>query len=128
MRVVAVDAGDTVVVVVVAMPAEAGVVCMTAEAGAVLGLDRIVDAEGQERRRPFLAAAHGMRPGRAVTGLALQLAVAERAVRIVRVGVGAAEHRQHLLVGAVARETRVGAAAAVLRFVLADGGPGGQDT
>ena len=124
----AIDAGDAVVIVVAAVPAEARVALVTAQAGAVLGFGRVTNAEGQERRRPLLAATHaaGMVTGRSVTGFALQLAVPERSVRIIRVGVRAEKQREHRLV-VVTRKAAVSALAAVLRVVLGGSRAGGQD-
>ena len=83
---VTVGARYVIHIVVIAVPAEAGIRLMTTQAGAVLNVNRgrRIRAEIDSRSRPFLAATNpaGMIARRSMTGFALQLAVAERAVRV----------------------------------------------
>jgi len=103
-------------IVVIAMPAEAGVRRMTIQARAVLNLDRgrRIRAEIDSRGRPFLAATNTTRviAGRPVARFALQLAVAERAVRVSRIGVRTAEQSEGRIF-LVAGKAGVGALATV---------------
>ena len=113
----AVRAGHAVIVVVVAVPAEPRIIRVTIQAPAILFFDGSTRtrAEQRARRRALLAAPHapGVISGRPMAGLALQLAVAEGARRVRRVGVSAAKQREYRLL-VVTRQAGVCACAAVV--------------
>lgn len=91
----AVGARDVIHVVVVAVPAKAGVSLMTIQAEVVLYSDRRRNgrAEVGTGWRAFLATTYaaGVVARRTVAGLTLQLAVTEWTVRVRRHGMCAAE-------------------------------------
>jgi len=95
---VAVRTRDIVYVVVITVPAEAGVRLVTFQAQAILYIDwcHRARAEYSPGRRALLPAPHPSRvvTGWAVAGLALQLPVTERSVRISRVGMSTPEQRE----------------------------------
>ncbi len=126
----AVDAGDRVVVMLAAMPGEAGLVEMAFHAIAVLLLNGTRRVEAERRyRRALLATPDTARvvAGRPVTGLALQLAVAKRRARVLGIRVLGPEDRQHGLV-VMALEAGVRTVLAVLTFVSSSrGGGDGQE-
>jgi hypothetical protein len=90
VTVVTVDTGDLIDRMRAGVPAEADIAVVTAETLAILIFDRCRTGRTEERNcRSFLPAANPacvVTTG-PVTGLALQLAVTERATRIVRVRV-----------------------------------------
>jgi hypothetical protein len=101
VTVVAVDTGHLVDRVRAGMPAEADIAVVAVETLAVVILDGFRARRTEEGNgRPLLAAPYPACVVTAgpVTGLALQLAVAERAARIIRVRMRAAEQREYGLV------------------------------
>jgi len=125
----AVCACKIIEIVFIPVPAKAGIGGMAIDAQTVLNVDRCrrTGAENRAGRSAFLAAtnATGVITGRAVAGLALQLAVTEGAVWISRIGVCTAKYGQHRLI-VVASQTGVCALAAVGSF-LTNSGADGQD-
>lgn len=115
MRGMAVRTRYGIFVVTAAVPGETGVVLMTPRAKTVLLRDRRHRPRTKlDHRRTFLTASYTARmiATRAVAGFALQLAVAERRIRITRHAVLAAEHRKNHLV-LMTSETGVRALAAI---------------
>jgi hypothetical protein len=117
----AAGARDVIRVVWPAMPAETNVRRVAFEAHTVLCgcRGRRVRTEFDERRRALFPAPNsgGVESARAMTGLALQLAVAERSTTVTRNGVLAAEQGKSLRI-VVTAETGVGAIPAVWRVFL----------
>lgn len=105
---------------VVAMPAKAGVSLVAVETQSVLHINRGFDVGTEVGARwwSFLTAPNATRviARRSVASLALQLAVAERPVRVRRYGVCTAEQREGG-VFLVAGKTGVGAFSAVVGFL-----------
>src|SRR6056297_352721 len=119
VRAVAVRTGHLVGVMGRAVPGHGDRGLVAAQAHGVLLLHRrglLVRAE-VDHRRARVAPAHaaGVLAARAVTGLALELVVPERAALVGGHAVGRAKHPQGLLV-AVTPETGIGAVAAVFGF------------
>ena len=127
----AIGAGNFVDVVVVAVPAKAGICCVTIHAESVLGVDRCrrVLAEDSAGSGAFLAAAHasGMIAGWSVAGFALQLAMTERSVRVGRVGVRPFEQNKDRIV-LVTRQAGICSFATEVGTVLTASRARGQDT
>ncbi len=121
---VTICARDLIDVVVVAVPAETCIGRVTVHAPGILGVDRRrrVLPENGTGSGAFLTAAHasGMIAGRPVTGLALQLAMAEGSIRIRWIRVSSLEHRKSRILF-VAGEATVRALAAVLGFLTVSG-------
>lgn len=117
---VAICARDLIDVVVVAVPAESCIGCMAIHALSILGVDRRrrVLPENGTGSGAFLAAAHssGMVARGAMTGFALQLAMAEWSIRIRRVRVSPLEDRKDRIF-LVTGEAAVCALAAELGFL-----------
>lgn len=114
---VAICARDLIDVVVVAVPAKTRIGRMAIDALSILGVDRSrrVLPENSTRSGAFLAAPNSacMVSRRAMTGFALQLAVAKGSIRIGRVRVSALEDRKDRIF-LMAGEATVCALAAVL--------------
>jgi hypothetical protein len=128
VHLVAIHAGDLVDRVLAGVPAETDTAVVTLEALAVLFLDGGRTAEVKEGyRRAFLSAPHaaGVIAAGPVAGLALQLAVAERAPRVRRHSVLGTEDREYRLVF-VTRQAGIRAFAAVVGPLLAVSGADGQ--
>jgi len=126
---VAVGAGNLVDVMIVAVPAKARIRSVAIHAEAVPGVDRCgrTLSEDGARSGALLTAAYspGVIAGRSMAGLALQLAVSERPVRVCRVCMCTLEYREDYIF-LVTLEAGICALAAVIR-VLTGSGAGGQE-
>jgi hypothetical protein len=123
----AVGAGDVIHIMIIAVPAKARIGCMTIQAKAILNIDRCAAALAKNRawRRPLLAATNATRviTRGTVTGLALQLAVAEWTIGIRRYRVRTAEECENRLL-LMAGETTIGSLTAVVGLLTVSSADG----